>query len=115
MKIRIISTPPGEAPEYIRKAWIGLEIPIPPQFEGRRRGLGFGVLSGPKTKLGSLFSMLLGQAKREDGYIVEALAAVELLERNSWEAADWWRQNVSHLMKPGMHFIFDAAACEEIE
>ena len=27
MDIRIISTPPGEAPEHVRAAWIGLTLP----------------------------------------------------------------------------------------
>jgi hypothetical protein len=32
-KIRIISTPPGFPEERIRKAWIGIEIPIAPESE----------------------------------------------------------------------------------
>ena len=63
MKIRIISTPPGEAPEKVRQAWIGLEIPVPPRFAGRRRGYAFGVLSYFKSSLGILFAIFLATLK----------------------------------------------------
>ena len=36
MHIRIKSTPPGEAPEHIRQAWVGLVLPVPGRI--RRRG-----------------------------------------------------------------------------
>lgn len=47
VSIKIISTPPGEAPEYIRQAWIGLVLPAnnsePSSY------MGTGVLSGPRS------------------------------------------------------------------
>ncbi len=113
MKIRIKSTPPGEAPEDIRQAWIGLEIPIPPRFAGRRRGFGVGVVSGPKSRLGALFAILLGRRQRAVGYIVEASVAVDLLAAHSPEAAGWWRQNAPSFIEPGRYFLFAADSCEE--
>jgi len=115
MIIRIKSTPPGEAPEHIRQAWVGLEIPVPPRFAGRRRAFGVGVLSGPKSILGSLLALLFGRGKHEIGYIVEASVAVELLATRSPAAADWWRQNASHHIKPGRWFLFAAECCEELQ
>jgi hypothetical protein len=114
MKIRIKSLPPGEAPEHIRQAWIGLEIPVPPRFTGRRRAFGVGVLSGPKGWLGRLFAVWLGRAQREIGYIVEGYVAIDLLAVHSPEAAKWWRQNTPQFTKPGRYFIFAAESCEEL-
>ena len=114
MKIRIKSTPPGEAPEHVRQAWIGLEIPVPPRFAGRRLGFGVGVLSGPKSRLGALFAILFGRAQRVVGYTVEARVAVDLLASRSPEAADWWRQHAPHFIEPGHYFMFAAEACEEL-
>jgi len=114
MKIRIISTPPGEAPEHIRQAWIGLEIPVPPQYAGRHRAFGVGVLSGPQSWLGGLFAILFGRAPRETGYIVEASVAVDLLAARSPAAADWWRQHAPRTIEPGRYFLFAAESCEEL-
>jgi hypothetical protein len=114
MKIRIKSTPPGEAPEHIRQAWIGLEIPVPSRFAGRCRAYGFGVLSGPKTRFGSLLSVLIGRAKRKVGYVVEARVAIDLLASHSPEAADWWRQSTPRFLEPGRFFLFATESCEVI-
>ena len=114
MKIRIKSIPPGEAPEDVRRAWIGLELPVPPRFAGRTRGLGVGVLSGPKSWFGILLATLFGQARRQDGYVVEASVAVNLLAVRAPEAAAWWRTNAAHVLVPGRCFVFAAACCEEL-
>ena len=114
MKIRIKTTPPGEAPENIREAWIGLEIPVPSRFSGLRRGFGFGVLSGPTSWFGTLLAFFTGRVQREVGYIVEADVAVALLSAKSPEAAAWWRQHAPRFAAPGKYFMFAADACEEL-
>lgn len=114
MKIRIISTPPGEAPEHVRQAWIGLEIPVPNRFAGRRQIFGVGVLSGPKNWLGYLFAIMFGRAQKEVGYIVESQVAINLLAAHSPEAAGWWRQHTPRLIKPGHFFLFAFDSCEEV-
>jgi hypothetical protein len=114
MKIRIKSTPPGEAPENIRQAWVGLEIPVPARFAGPYQGFGFGVLSGPKTRFGALLALLFGRARRKAGYVVEASVAIDLLASRSREAADWWRQNAPRFIEPGRYFLFATESCEEI-
>jgi hypothetical protein len=110
MQIRIKSTPPGEAPEHIRQAWVGLVIPVPPRFKGRRLGFGFGVLSAPKTFIGSLLGLLCFKGQRDIGYIVESNVAINLLAARSPEAADWWRQNTPQFTAPGKYFMFAAEA-----
>ncbi len=114
MQIQIKSTPPDEAPEHIRQAWIGLVIPVPPRFASRRRAFGVGVLSGPKSRLGALLAILFGRAKREVGYMVESRVAVDLLAARSPEAAAWWHENAPRLIEPGRCFMFAAESCEEL-
>ncbi len=57
--IKIISTPPGEAPLHIREAWVELVLPlaVPPV---RSVWIVGGVLTGPKTALGQWLHLLLG-------------------------------------------------------
>ena len=114
MQIRIKSVPPGEAPETIRQAWIGIVIPVPPRVSRRRTFLGTGVLSGPKNRLGALLAILLGRTHRVTGYMVESKTALELLAASSPEAANWWRDNAPHFFEPGRAFVFSGDSCEEI-
>ena len=114
MQIRIKSTPPGEAPEYIRKAWVGLVIPVPPRSPGRHKGVGFGVLSGPKNRLIACFGALFGFGQREIGYTVYSKVAIDLLAARSPEAAQWWHQNTPRFIEPGRYFMFAADSCEEL-
>jgi len=114
MQIRITRTPLGEAPEHVRRAWIGLELPVAKGSTGQQRKLGVGVLSGPRTWLGVLFAILRGRAKRETGYVVEAKVALDLLAAHGPEAADWWRTHAPRFLEPGRSFLFAAEVCEEV-
>ncbi len=111
--IRIIRTPGGEAPEEIRRAWIGLILPVAEDEQGRRKRLGYGVLTGPKSLLAYLLGFLLGKYTQYDGYAVKVMDAIAILEKSNREAAQWWRKNTPHLLTPTGLFLFDAEACEE--
>jgi len=114
MQIRIKSIPPGEAPEHIRQAWVGLVIPVPPRVVQRRSFLGFGVLSGPKSRMGALLALLFGRAERHTGYLVSSKVALDLLAARSPDAVDWWRKNAPRFFESGQGFIFSSDSCEEI-
>jgi hypothetical protein len=104
MQIRIKSTPPGEAPNHVRRAWVGLVLPVPPHLSGQRRANTFGVLSGP------------GFGRQQSiGYIVESSVAVKVLADSVPEAADWWRANAATIIEPGRYFMFAPECCEELE
>lgn len=114
-KMRIIAVPPGEAPENIRQAWVGVVIPLlPPPFDQKRSIPCAGVLSGPKTLLGQISAQLRGKRFQTFGYVVEALAAVNALAEKDAMAAQWWRTNASFRMKKGQMFVFPADVCEEV-
>ena len=112
--IRIVAIPPGEAPIEVRKAWVGLELPLARGETGARRMPIGGVLTGPKTAIGQLFKLLTFGYDRARGYLVEAVVAIEILAEHAPDAAQWWSENSPHLIRPGRHLIFHAEVCEEL-
>ena len=113
MKIKITSSPVGDAPSEVRAAWIGLTLPLVVEQRGSWKG--FGVLSSPKTLISQMFMMLVGRAYKIDGYIVDAHNAVSQLALHNPKAAEWWFRNAPKAIAEGQNFIFDAQACEEID
>ena len=109
MFVEIIRPPIGEAPEWVREAWVGLHLPLARRTP--RSWHGVGVLTGPKSLLGLLFALVTGRTTRTRGYAVNAKAAVELLAGKNEAAANWWRQNSPHMLNGRRYFVFDADSC----
>jgi hypothetical protein len=114
LAIQITRVPPGEAPEPIRQAWVGLTLPVSNRYPGRRAFLVFGVLSGPRTFLGTMLALILGRAERRVGYAVDGRVAVDALASRSPEAAEWWQSNAPSRLEPGRVLLFEADVCEEV-
>ena len=109
--IRIIATPPGEAPEDIRRAWVGARIPLP-LFHGRAKDWrSAGVLTGPKTLFARLSALISDRLVRRHGYAVAVVEAISALEAVSPAAAKWWRENTPQAIRPGKAFVFAAEVC----
>ena len=109
MFVTINRRPVGEAPEWVRDAWIGLRLPV---VEPKQRNwLTLGVLSGPHGVLRQLWALALGRANRIPGYLVDAKTAVDLLAGANPAAAEWWRNNAPMLLKRRRKFVFDREAC----
>jgi hypothetical protein len=114
-RLRIDSTPRGEAPLWVREKWVGLELPLAQKkMEPLRLRVGFGVLTGPKTWIGEILAWLTGRLRTESGFLVSALAAVDVLERASPMAAAWWRENASFLMRPRRMLLFQSDCCHVV-
>lgn len=113
MRVRIIDTPPGEAPEHIRQAWIGCLIPLIPGHSGPVRMSAYGVLTGPRTRLGHWWRKLTFRVPPSESlYLVYVADALADLEKFNPEAATWWRENTPHLMVEGSYFGFDECVCD---
>ena len=113
MEIRIISTPPGAAPEEIRRAWIGITLPVRGgRFGGRRTTLGAQVPIGPHWLFRSLFALVTGRGTRQTGYQIESSKAMKALAAHSPQAAEWWRQNAPHAFVAGRYLFFEEKSCE---
>jgi len=113
-KVRIIAVPPGEAPEDVRRCWVGLELPLAAGESGPRPANSFGVLSGPRTPSESLARVAGGESRRQYGYVIDARTAVDILARHAPEAAAWWEREAPHCLQPGRKFLFHAEVCEEV-
>ena len=112
--IKIISTPPGEAPLHIREAWVGLVLPLAVPSV-RSVWIVGGVLTGPKTLWRQRLHLFLGRGRRHAGYVVNLAAAVTLLERVNPSAAAWWRENTGEMIAQNRNVVFFAEVCEEAE
>ncbi|AIF45989.1 hypothetical protein [Dyella japonica] len=115
--IRVIAMPPGEAPERIRAAWIGVVLPLA-ETKGSQPGIWItqGVLGKDRGLLARI-KRLLGMLVVEQpsvAYAVDVLAAMESLRAHSPSAAMWWERHTPHLLVPGKRFCFSAACCEEV-
>jgi hypothetical protein len=101
-RIRIIGLPPGEAPLWVRYAWLGLELPlIPGQVRGER------VIAEQVLSHRPVVPPL--------GYAVDGKTAIELLGSASPDAAAWWRQWAPVVLTPGYQLVFPAADCARLD
>ena len=107
--VRIVARPIGEAPEWVRDAWIGLTVPL--LCPGPRTLRSVGVLS-EDSFLRRLVGWLAGRPAIVNGYVVNAKIAVDLLEGHAPQAAAWWRANTGHLLDGSRNFLFDTQCCE---
>jgi hypothetical protein len=101
-QLRVVRTPPGEAPEEVRRAWVGVQLPL-------RSG---------ETKPGlHLTEGVLSQQTRgmTTGYAVNGRAAVKALASHSPEAAAWWRKKAPHVVERGYRLWFPSEVCERVE
>jgi len=93
--ITIIAVPPGEAPEWVRREWVGMILSVMEARDLPPTGEEVGVLGGPPTNPG--------------GYPVETTVAIKELEKKSPKAAEWWK---SHLDIPRMPaLVFQKDVC----
>ncbi len=118
MRVRIVAVPPGEAPEAIRRAWVGLVLPLAGGDDSESsKATGYGVLSRRPAWgiLARLWHRLTGRPARSRQYIVPVDAAIAILDRTSPDAAKWWRDHTPYLFGVGDQFGFAAEMCEEVE
>jgi hypothetical protein len=101
-RIRIVAVPPGEAPQGIRQAWVGVELPLVAGQKQPQASAVHGVMSG-------------GLAGSALAYVVDGRTAVERLASHDPNAADWWRENAPHVLAAGYQLLFPADVCQPID
>jgi hypothetical protein len=92
-RVWITAAPPGDEPEDVREAWVGLVLPLAPGVTGSR----------PLSDTGEVPAWV---------YVVDGPGALALLAKENPEAAAWWRQHDPGRGQPGGRFVFPAEACE---
>jgi hypothetical protein len=95
-KVLITAVPPGEAPDWVRQAWVGLELPFYNPTSGGYVG---GVLTRVPTN--------------RKGFCVETETALDILEKKDPKAAAWWRENVSLALLDAL--VFDSRVCQVLD
>ncbi|OYU39498.1 MAG: hypothetical protein CFE33_08955 [Pseudorhodobacter sp. PARRP1] len=110
MQIKIIATPSGEAPLWVRQAWIGLELPLQRPGLHDVQGLGVFAARSALRRLGYRLGLLRPVAMK--GYIVNSSIAISLLLEHNESAAIWWKTHLPQYLDIGQNFVFDAPACE---
>lgn len=99
-RIRIIKIPDGEAPLYIRAAWVRLILPCDPYFGHPDLVIETGVLSDEPKPSRSSFG-------------VPQDMAISILRESNPQAALWWNQR--GFPQPGGYFGFAEDEAEIIE
>jgi hypothetical protein len=97
-QIKIIAIPPGEAPEWVRREWVDLVLPIAEKI----------------PKIAVLSGVLGGKIEDfEGGYPVKTETAIQLLSEKNARAAQWWNDNVFPKRMPLL--IFQFSVCKLLE
>lgn len=113
MRVTIVRPPIGEAPEWVREAWVGLTLPL--ASEQQRSWQTVGVLTGPHNWLAQLWTIVTGRSVKVTGYRVNAQTAVDYLADHHPDAAAWWRENTPEMLTGRSSFIFNSDACQHAD
>ena len=113
--IEIIAIPPGEAPEEIRRSWIGVVIPLSSNAQKQQQVTGYGVLTGPRSWFLALFPFLHKNKVTWSGYRVSGADAVAALAKRDHSAAEWWKMNTPYLLERQWQLLFPADVCRIVE
>ena len=101
-KVKILSTPCGEAPEWVRQAWIGLELPLSGFQPAPVAGAFEGVISRQPVMEGY------------EGYAVDGRIAVDLLRVKDLAAALWWEKHAPYVLENNVRLIFEKEVCQAL-
>lgn len=96
--IRIIGVPSGEAPDWVREAWVGLELPVADPRMITEDIIIVEVLTRQLSEIKPRYPVLVDDA-------------LECLERNSHVAAQWWHELYTRRGWSSEIFFFDSEVC----
>jgi hypothetical protein len=98
-RVRILATPPGDAPIDVRGAWVGLTLPLVRHLPAPYTAPTIGAVSGQDTSTVT-------------GYVVDGKKAVTCLSATAPWAAAWWREHAPHVLVDNYQFLFPADVCQ---
>jgi hypothetical protein len=111
--IRIVDVPDGQAPEHIRRARVGLELPLPAGHPpGPKTYRAVGVLTSRWRKWLRRF---LARDRVDQAFLVAGSEAIEVLKKSDPYAAEWWIKNTPHLLQPGRALGFQPHVCQLLD
>jgi hypothetical protein len=89
--VKIVQTPSGGAPDWVREAWVGMILPLQPQK----------VMSDQTVR--NVVSLV---EVKNNGFSVSAMQAIDTLADRNPKAANWWKTNTRCYSK-GTVFVFN--------
>jgi hypothetical protein len=113
--IKIVATPDGDPPEWVRKEWVGCIMPCEPEC-GHIPMYATGLLEKPRKGLLSAKDVLSGAVKplqKIAGFSVDTKVALDILVKKSRPAAKWFYDH--GYPKAGQAFRFKTHECQIIE
>ena len=111
--VRIVGVPSGDAPIWVRQAWVGLVLPT--RLEDVHTFEVKGVLSTSiRSRVERWVRWAMGRNQHIVGYVVDGAKAIEVLSEHAPEAARWWRENAPRSVMQDATLIFDEDACEPV-
>lgn len=109
LSVRIVGAPMGEAPLWVREAWIGLVLPLTPNHHrGPVETIPGGVLTGDPSFWRKFKYLFRNPYKWYQGYCVSSCQALKLLALHSPPAWSWWQKNCPAYLGEGKYFMFDS-------
>ena len=110
--LEFVSPPPGEAPEEVRAAWVGLRVPVTKKESRLVKGMPVvGVCSGPQGFWAQLWALVTRRVEYWNGYAIASAKCIELLHDHAPAAAAWWAQHAPRYLKSKSRFVFPAECC----
>lgn len=85
---------------------MGLTLPLAQSSPHPGRVLTVGVSSDPLGVIALVAALLTGRLRKTEGYLIDAPAAIEILEAAHPEAAEWWKTHAPHFLRPRRKFVF---------
>lgn len=103
LKVKITSRPGGYAPEWVRNAWINIELEV--------------IYEPEALKIQAMMSPIgpVPITQKMNGYVIKTADALEVLKLHNQEAYQWWEKNREDLfLNPEARWFFEAGCCQPV-
>ena len=108
--VLILAPPAGQAPQWVREAWVGLALPTNDEKSRSRQAVG--ILDGERGIRGWLRRALSSPQFVINGFEVPSAGAIAILEQADPKAAAWWGNHAPDFLWPEATFIFEEEVCQ---
>ncbi len=98
--VRITKPPPGDAPDDIREAWVGLVLPLRGGFKQPHKMRANQIVSGDLIE-------------PQEVFLVEGSEALSILSKENYIAANFYTDSLADVVTPV--FTFPVDVCEVVK
>jgi hypothetical protein len=113
-KVRIVGIPPGEAPEDVRQAWLGVVLPLAPGQRGPVQLHAAAQNEWQETWFTRFWRYVTTWRLQNAAYLVSVDDALIALEKTFPDAAHWFKRNRPEWCGQNLVFQFSTDCCEPV-